>query len=49
MWGRGRSNLWRVRDRTGGLGTHFFTQNPGNIFFRAAISKNRFAEIEAKR
>ena len=39
MWGRGRSNLWRVRDRTGGLAAHFFTQNSRKYFFEAAARK----------
>jgi len=39
MWGRGRSNLWRVRDRTGGLAAHFFTQNSRRYFFEAATRK----------
>lgn len=30
---RGAVKLWKTRGRTGGLGTHFFTQNSGNIFF----------------
>jgi hypothetical protein len=38
--GRGAVKLWRIRGRTGGLGTDFFTQNSGNIFFRAATSRN---------
>jgi hypothetical protein len=37
------------RDRTGRLGTHFFTQNSGNIFFRGDPFGHRIAEVEAKR
>jgi hypothetical protein len=46
MWGRGRSNLGRVRDRTGGLVADFFTQIP-ETFLRLRPEKS-LREIEAK-
>ena len=48
MWGRGGSKVWRARDRTGRLGTHFFTQNSGIVFLDNSLAK-QIAEIEAKR
>jgi hypothetical protein len=48
--GRGAVKLGRTRGRTGGLGTYFFTQNPGNIFFKGSdVGTMGAAKVKAKR
>ena len=47
--GGGRPNVWRLRGRTGRFMTHFFTQNPGNIFFKGHCFAKQIEEIELKK
>jgi hypothetical protein len=37
--GQGAVKLWMIRRRTGGFMPHFFTQNSGNIFFKATAAE----------
>src|SRR5437899_3244856 len=49
IMGRGRPKVWRLRGRTGRFMTHFFTQNPGNIFFKGHCFAKQIEEIELKK
>ena len=47
-WGRGRPKVWTLRAGTGGLGTHFFTQNSRIIFFGRLMRGMRIERANRK-